>query len=97
MALYHFHVARVLRSRGQSSVEAAAYRAGARLEDHYYGKIADYTAKGGVICAEILGRTMFRSLSIIESFCGMQWKKLKSIQKLSLHIVLILLFRMNSR
>ena len=54
MALYHFHVARVLRSRGQSSVEAAAYRAGARLEDHYYGKIADYTAKGGVICAEIL-------------------------------------------
>ena len=53
MALYHFHVARVLRSRGQSSVEAAAYRAGARLEDYYYGKIADYTAKGGVIGAEI--------------------------------------------
>ena len=54
MALYHFHVSRVLRSRGQSSVEAAAYRAGERLEDSYYGKIADYTAKGGVICSEIL-------------------------------------------
>ena len=54
MALYHFHVSRVLRSRGQSSVEAAAYRAGECLEDSYYGKIADYTAKGGVICSEIL-------------------------------------------
>ena len=54
MALYHFHVSRVLRSRGQSSVEAAAYRAGEKLEDRYYGKIADYTAKGGVICAEIM-------------------------------------------
>ena len=54
MALYHFHVSRVLRSRGQSCVEAAAYRAGERLEDSYYGKIADYTAKGGVICSEIL-------------------------------------------
>ena len=44
----------MLRSRGQSSVESAAYRAGERLEDRYYGKIADYTAKGGVICSEIL-------------------------------------------
>lgn len=52
--VYHFHVSRVLRSRGQSSVESAAYRAGERLEDRYYGKIADYTAKGGVICSEIL-------------------------------------------
>ena len=51
MALYHFHVSRVLRGRGQSSVESAAYRAGERLEDRYYGKIADYTAKGGVIYA----------------------------------------------
>ena len=54
MALYHFHVSRMPRSRGQSCVEAAAYRAGERLEDSYYGKIADYTAKGGVICSEIL-------------------------------------------
>ncbi|MBP3802416.1 MAG: MobA/MobL family protein [Oribacterium sp.] len=54
MALYHFHVTRVLRSKGQSSVEAAAYRAGEKLTDHYYGKTADYTHKGGVICSEIL-------------------------------------------
>lgn len=54
MALYHFHVSRILRSRGQSSVEAAAYRAGEKLEDRYYGKTADYTKKGGVILSEIL-------------------------------------------
>jgi hypothetical protein len=51
---YHFHVSRVLRSWGQSSVESAAYRAGERLAGRYYGKIADYTAKGSVICSEIL-------------------------------------------
>ena len=54
MALYHFHVGRVLRSRGQSSVEAAAYRAGEKLEDRYYGKTVDYTAKGGVLYSEIM-------------------------------------------
>ena len=80
MALYHFHVSRVLRSRGQSSVESAAYRAGERLEDRYYGKIADYTAKGGVICSEILAPDYVPSLFIIESICGMRWKKSKSTQ-----------------
>ncbi len=54
MALYHFHVSQVRRSAGQSSVAAAAYRAGERLEDHYYGDVADYTAKGGVIHTEIM-------------------------------------------
>ena len=33
---------------------AAAYRAGEKLQDDYYGTVADYTKKGGVICAEIL-------------------------------------------
>ncbi|MCI7148356.1 MobA/MobL family protein [bacterium] len=78
MALYHFHVARVLRSRGQSSVEAAAYRAGARLEDHYYGKIADYTAKGGVICAEILAPNY-----VPESFHNREflWNAVEEVEK----------------
>ena len=78
MALYHFHVARVLRSRGQSSVEAAAYRAGARLEDHYYGKIADYTAKGGVICAEILAPDY-----VPESFHNREflWNAVEEVEK----------------
>ena len=78
MALYHFHVARVLRSRGQSSVEAAAYRAGARLEDYYYGKIADYTAKGGVICAEILAPDY-----VPESFHNREflWNAVEEVEK----------------
>lgn len=78
MALYHFHVARVLRSRGQSSVEAAAYRAGARLEDHYYGKIADYTTKGGVICAEILAPDY-----VPESFHNREflWNAVEEVEK----------------
>ena len=78
MALYHFHVARVLRSRGQSSVEAAAYRAGARLEDYYYGKIADYTAKGGVICAEILAPDY-----VPESFYNREflWNAVEEVEK----------------
>ena len=78
MALYHFHVSRVLRSRGQSSVEAAAYRAGARLEDYYYGKIADYTAKGGVICAEILAPDY-----VPESFHNREflWNAVEEVEK----------------
>ncbi|MST57701.1 MobQ family relaxase [Waltera intestinalis] len=78
MALYHFHVSRVLRSRGQSSVEAAAYRAGERLEDHYYGKIADYTAKGGVICAEIMAPDY-----VPESFHNREylWNAVEEVEK----------------
>lgn len=78
MVLYHFHVARVLRSRGQSAVEAAAYRAGARLEDYYYGKIADYTAKGGVICAEIMAPDY-----VPESFHSREflWNAVEEVEK----------------
>ena len=54
MALYHFHVAQVKRSAGQSVVESAAYRAGEKLYSEYYGQFSDYTRKGGVIHTEIL-------------------------------------------
>ncbi|MBR3104140.1 MAG: MobA/MobL family protein [Lachnospiraceae bacterium] len=54
MALYHFHVDRVSRGAGQSAVAAAAYRAGEKLQDDYYGGFHDYTKKGGVIMSEIL-------------------------------------------
>ena len=78
MALYHFHVARVLRSRGQSSVEAAAYRAGEKLEDHYYGKTADYTHKGGVICSEIMAPDY-----VPESFYNREtlWNAVEDVEK----------------
>lgn len=54
MALYHFHVGQIKRSAGRSAVECAAYRAGEKLYNEYYGLISDYTRKGGVIYTEIL-------------------------------------------
>ena len=54
MALYHFHVGQIKRSAGRSAVEAAAYRAGEKLDSEYYGQVSDYTRKGGVMYTEIL-------------------------------------------
>lgn len=54
MALYHFHVDQVSRGAGQSVVASAAYRAGEKLNDAYYGEVHDYTKKGGVIMSEII-------------------------------------------
>lgn len=46
---YHFHVTQISRGKGQTAVSAAAYRAGEKLRDNYYGKEPDYTKKGGVL------------------------------------------------
>ena len=54
MALYHFNVTQASRGKGQSAVACAAYRAGEKLMDNYYGEIQDYTRKGGVLYTEIL-------------------------------------------
>ena len=54
MALFHLNVTQIKRSKGQSAIAAAAYRAGEKLYSEYYGETSDYTKKGGVICSEIL-------------------------------------------
>jgi len=54
MAQYHFAATLVSRSKGQSAVAAAAYRAGMRLDDDRLGKIFDYTRRSGVLHCEIL-------------------------------------------
>ena len=54
MAIYHFHVTQISRGKGQTAVLAAAYRAGEKLHDNYYGEDPDYTKKGGVIYTEII-------------------------------------------
>ncbi len=54
IALYHFHVDQIKRSKGQSAIAAAAYRSGEKLHSEYYGEDSDYTRKGGVVCSEIL-------------------------------------------
>ena len=54
MPLFHFHVAQIRRSKGQSVVACVAYRAGEKLHSEYYGEDSDYTRKDGVVCSEIL-------------------------------------------
>ena len=54
MAIYHFHVTQISRGKGQTAVSAAAYRAGEKLHDNYYGEEPDYTKKGGVLYTEII-------------------------------------------
>lgn len=53
MAIYHLSTSVVQRSAGRSSVAAAAYRSGTRLEDLRSGQIHDYTRKKGVTHTEI--------------------------------------------
>lgn len=54
MALYHFHVTQVKRTKGLSAVASAAYRAGEKITNLWDGVTHDYTKKGGVVCTEIM-------------------------------------------
>jgi hypothetical protein len=49
MAIYHSRVKTFTRSRGDSAVAAAAYRAGLLLIDHLTGQRHDYRRRGGVV------------------------------------------------
>ncbi len=57
MAIYHFSVKNVSRSKGQSVVACSAYRAGEKLIDERYGKEQDYTKKTGVEFKKIYAPT----------------------------------------
>jgi hypothetical protein len=54
VAIYHFSVKIISRSKGSSSIASAAYRSGQKLEDERTGLIHDYTRKTGVEYNEIL-------------------------------------------
>jgi len=54
MAIYHFSAKMISRSSGRSSVAAAAYRAGLRLEDNRQGLEHDYSNRAGVHHTEII-------------------------------------------
>lgn len=53
MAIFHLSIKIVSRSSGKGAVAAAAYRAGAKLEEKETGYTHDYTRKSGVIYSEI--------------------------------------------
>ena len=53
MALFHLNVTQIKRSKGQSAIAAAAYRAGEKLYSEYYGETSDYTIKIDMLEEEI--------------------------------------------
>lgn len=54
VAIYHATTKPLGRSAGRSSVAAAAYRAGVKLEDHRTVMVFDFTRRSGVVLAEIV-------------------------------------------
>jgi hypothetical protein len=54
MAIYHFDVSVISRSKGRSATAASAYRAAERVVDRRTGEVHDYTRKHGVEHTEIL-------------------------------------------
>ena len=54
MPTYHATVKVVSRKEGRSATGAAAYRAGACIEDRRTGLVFDYTRKRDVVLTEIL-------------------------------------------
>lgn len=49
MAIFHFKLSLIRRRDGRSAVAAAAYRAGARIDDQRLGRTHDYSRKSGVV------------------------------------------------
>ncbi len=58
MAIYHYSVGIISRSKGRSATAAAAYRAAERIEDIRTGEIHDYRKKRGVDEKFILAPTI---------------------------------------
>ena len=54
MAIYHLSAKVISRGAGRSAVAAAAYRSASKLEDERQGQTHDFTAKTGVVHAEVL-------------------------------------------
>lgn len=53
MALFHFSLGHIKRTAGHTAIAAAAYRAGEKLYDAYYGETQDYSRKKGVVATKI--------------------------------------------
>lgn len=54
MAIFHMSAQRISRSKGHSSVAAAAYRHGEKMTDEHTGEIHDYSKKKGVSDSVVL-------------------------------------------
>ena len=78
MAIYHCSIKNISRSGGRSVVAASAYRAGEKLEDQETGLIHNYTNNQRLHIRKYFSARMHRRNIIIEKFCGMQLRKLRS-------------------
>ena len=54
MAIYMATTKPISRSKGQSAVASASYRAGEKLQDERYGKTQNYTNRNGVMSKDII-------------------------------------------
>lgn len=61
MAIFTASTKSITRSKGQSAVACAAYRAGVKLEDKRYGKTHDYSKRQGVMSADIILPTSLKN------------------------------------
>lgn len=78
MAIYHYAVQVLSRSKGQSSVAAAAYRAGESLHDRRLGLTHNYTRKTQVAHTEILAPAHAPSWV----FCREElWNQIEAVEK----------------
>ena len=60
MSLFHFNVTPISRGKGRSAVASAAYIAGEKIYDEYYGKTHDYTKKSVTEFNELVICELFR-------------------------------------
>lgn len=54
VAIYHWQMKALSRSKGRSAVAAAAYRAGEKITDERTGLLHDYTRRSGVVMTEVI-------------------------------------------
>ena len=78
MAMYHFQVQVISRGKGKSSVAAAAYRSGEKLEDKRTELIHNYTKKQGVEYTEIIAPPNTPEWAINRSKL---WNEVEKIEK----------------
>ncbi|MEJ1340384.1 MAG: MobQ family relaxase [Candidatus Sedimenticola sp. (ex Thyasira tokunagai)] len=78
MAIYHNSFQIITRSKGQSSVAAAAYRSGARLKDNRTGITHDFTSRKGVETHGIIAPKNAPSWVLERSSL---WNKVESMER----------------
>lgn len=89
MALYHFRLGHIKRTAGHTAIAAAAYRAGEKLYDAYYGETQDYSRKKVLSLRRSTHLTMYRKDCLTARHCGLRLNLTSTGKMPSLLTVLI--------